>query len=276
MDDALTEGVSPSAQGVKGVKVVGARHAVPTPSYGHASGLQQPTTRLCGIGDEVVTMPRHPLALHQLRLLGGWLCLDFVNSIENRAGHTPEDFVTSYPDLVRWGRHAGVVSAEGAARLIALAARDEPGAREALADARALRDALHRVFLALARTREPDRADLERVQRAYTSALSRATLIRGEEHFDWDWPPDALDFARMLWPVADSAIALLTTGDPRRIKVCDNPYGCGWLFYDSSKNGSRRWCSMEGCGSQVKMRRQYARRKAEVGSRRSDVRWTNT
>jgi predicted RNA-binding Zn ribbon-like protein len=46
------------------------------------------------------------------------------------------------------------------------------------------------------------------------------------------------------------------------VKVCANPHGCGWLFYDSSKNGSRRWCSMEGCGSSIKNRRQYARRKA--------------
>jgi predicted RNA-binding Zn ribbon-like protein len=59
-----------------------------------------------------------------------------------------------------------------------------------------------------------------------------------------------------------SAVELLTTGDLRRIKVCENPYGCGWLFYDGSKNGSRRWCSMEECGGQSKARRQTARRRA--------------
>ena len=76
-------------------------------------------------------MTSERMALQDLRLLGGALCLDFVNSIENRAGHPPEDFLTSYPDLVRWGRHAGLITDATAARLIALAAADEPAAHEA-------------------------------------------------------------------------------------------------------------------------------------------------
>jgi predicted RNA-binding Zn ribbon-like protein len=51
---------------------------------------------------------------------------------------------------------------------------------------------------------------------------------------------------------------VLETGDPRHLEIHENPYGCGWLFYDGSENGSRRWCSMESCGNLVKMRRQYA------------------
>ncbi|MGH3132366.1 MAG: CGNR zinc finger domain-containing protein [Gaiellaceae bacterium] len=46
-----------------------------------------------------------------------------------------------------------------------------------------------------------------------------------------------------------------------RVKECPGAGDCGWLFYDTSRNGTRRWCSMEGCGSRVKMRRQYARRR---------------
>src|SRR4051812_3828911 len=208
------------------------------------------------------------MALKDLRLLGGALCLDFVNSIENRAGHPPEDFLTSYPDLVRWGRHAGLISDTTATRLIARAAADEPAALEALRQALVVRAALHRLFLAIATRREPDPADLEQLQRVYANALSGATLVLEGERFAWDWRPDAQRLDHLLWPVARSAIELLTTGDSRRIKVCENPYGCGWLFYDGSKNGSRRWCSMEGCGSQVKMRRQYAKRRAATGAQR--------
>ena len=94
--------------------------------------------------------------------------------------------------------------------------------------------------------------------------MSGATLVPADERFTWEWRPDEQRLDQLLWPVARSAVELLTTGDPRRIKVCENPYGCGWLFYDGSKNGSRRWCSMEGCGSQVKMRRQYAKRRASA------------
>jgi predicted RNA-binding Zn ribbon-like protein len=201
------------------------------------------------------------MALEDLRLLGGALCLDFVNSIENRAGHAPEDFLTSYPDLVRWGQHAGLIADTTTERLIALGAADEPAGREALRQALGLRAALHRLFLAIATRRDPDSADLDHLRRAYADAISSATLVREGERFAWDWRPDERRLDQLLWPMARSAVELLTTGDPRRIKVCENPYGCGWLFYDGSKNGSRRWCSMEGCGSQVKMRRQYTKRR---------------
>ncbi|MFD0480100.1 CGNR zinc finger domain-containing protein [Nonomuraea thailandensis] len=41
---------------------------------------------------------------------------------------------------------------------------------------------------------------------------------------------------------------------------------CGWLFLDTTRNGSRRWCSMAMCGSQVKSRRYYAAKTAHRGS----------
>ncbi|MGH2560333.1 MAG: CGNR zinc finger domain-containing protein [Thermomicrobiales bacterium] len=200
-------------------------------------------------------MTRQGTNLLQLRLLGGRLCLDFVNTIENRAGRTPEDFLTSYPDLVRWGRHAGLYTATA-----------EAEARAVLERAFALRDALYRVFHAIALSRDPERTDLDYLQRAYADAMSMATLTRGEEGFAWDWQPGGPHLDQLLWPIAHSAIDLLTTGNLHRIKVCANPHGCGWLFYDGSKNGSRRWCSMEGCGSQVKMRRLYAKRRATAST----------
>ena len=45
-----------------------------------------------------------------------------------------------------------------------------------------------------------------------------------------------------------------------RLKVCARE-SCRWAYYDSSRNRSGRWCSMAGCGNQVKMRRAYAARK---------------
>ncbi|MGH2615819.1 MAG: CGNR zinc finger domain-containing protein, partial [Thermomicrobiales bacterium] len=67
---------------------------------------------------------------------------------------------------------------------------------------------------------------------------------------------------RILWPVARSAVDLLMHGETSRMKECaEAAGGCSWLFYDTSKNASRRWCSMEGCGSSVKMQRYHARRR---------------
>ena len=65
-----------------------------------------------------------------------------------------------------------------------------------------------------------------------------------QDHVTWVWPDTDAALAEPLWHVAWSAAELLTTGDHRRIKVCPGlgipPVSCGWLFYDRSKNGSRR------------------------------------
>src|SRR5215216_5828763 len=157
-----------------------------------------------------MTSQQMALQVEDLRLLAGALCLDFVNSIENRTGHAPEDFLTSYPDLVRWGRHAGLIAEATATRLIARAATDEPAARKALHQALALREALHRLFFAIATRRDPDPADLEELRRAYVETMSAATLVPDDGRFIWHWQPDEQPLDQLLWPVARSAVELLT------------------------------------------------------------------
>jgi len=53
-----------------------------------------------------------------------------------------------------------------------------------------------------------------------------------------------------------AAVDLLRTGPLDRLKVCA---ACPWLFLDTSRNRSRRWCSMSDCGARLKMRRYRAR-----------------
>lgn len=79
----------------------------------------------------------------------------------------------------------------------------------------------------------------------------------------WTWREDDEALERVLWPVARSAVELAVSGRLDRVKQCPVPDGgCGWLFLDTTKNGIRRWCSMQGCGGRAKARRQYARRQA--------------
>ena len=82
----------------------------------------------------------------------------------------------------------------------------------------------------------------------------------------WVWP-DPLPLASVLWHIALSAGELLTSSELSLVKKCDGR-NCGWLFVDSSKNHSRRWCSMDVCGARAKMRTLYARTKASAGNSR--------
>lgn len=195
------------------------------------------------------------------RLLGGNLCLDFVNTIEGRIGPDPEEFLNNYPDLVHWGEHVNLLDTAQSSALLDEAEKSPVAAAACFETAIALREALHRIFLAQAHDGQPPQDDLELLKRAYLNALSHADLSQTADGYEWQWRAEELALERVLWYVAQAAIELLSSSDVERVKECPGAHDCGWLFFDASKNQSRRWCSMEGCGSRVKMRRQYAKKK---------------
>jgi predicted RNA-binding Zn ribbon-like protein len=192
------------------------------------------------------------VAPETIKLWGGTLSLDFANSVDwSPAGEQLEpvtDALRNPRELARWGRRLGVVSR----RLPAVG-------EEELEAARALRLVLHRIFSALAQGRRPRRADLDALARDHAAAADAARLgPAGEGAWRMDWP--AADPRRIRFAVAVDAVALLADeARLARVRRCPGPR-CGWLFLDTS--GRRRWCSMSTCGSRVKMRRLYERRRA--------------
>jgi predicted RNA-binding Zn ribbon-like protein len=198
-------------------------------------------------------------------LVAGELCLDFANTVEPRVasyhGGHPREYLASYVDLVEWCRHAGIMGGDGADRLLAEAGRQPDMARYIFEKAIGVREAIYRSFLAIASKKQPVRRDLDLLHTIYAQAIASARLATTDAGFDlvWSVPGDRLDYP--LWPIARSAVELLMHGDPHRIKDClTGGDGCGWLFYDTSKNNSRRWCSMRGCGNPAKERRRASRR----------------
>jgi predicted RNA-binding Zn ribbon-like protein len=199
------------------------------------------------------------------KLYGGRLCLDFANTVEPRNAQPQRDNLRGYPDLVAWARHAGAIGDATAARLLKEAAAHPVAARTSLAEAIGLREATYRAFAAIAHGGIPDAADLRVLQRAYAEAMAHASLLSGPVRFDWTWDDQAVELDRAWWPMARSAVELATAGPLDRVKQCAGSSGCGFLFFDTSKNRVRRWCSMDECGWQEKARLQTARRRAERG-----------
>ncbi|GIJ43394.1 hypothetical protein Val02_02800 [Virgisporangium aliadipatigenens] len=191
----------------------------------------------------------------RMRLVGGNLALDFVNTrVGPPDGPPDDDALTGYPELLAWAVHAGALTEAEAAPL-------HRGAGTAAAFARALRtrDHLDGTFRALAAGREPSAATLARLRDDGVDALRHASLARGDA-FVWSWREDRTT-GRPLRPVVHAALHLLTTGPLERIKGCA---GCSFLFLDESKNRSRRWCSMDDCGAAAKMRRYVAARRTRT------------
>jgi predicted RNA-binding Zn ribbon-like protein len=201
-----------------------------------------------------------------LELVGGRLCLDFVNTVSTRIETLHREYLTDYGELVAWSRHAGVLTDDEAKTLLCSAARQPNDASATLDYAIGLRETIYRVFSAIADRREPERADLAALNAVLRDTLARLEIVPLGDGFEWTWLSGEGDFDRMLWPIVRSAADLLTSGDLRQVRGCARE-GCDWLFVDLSKNHSRRWCSMNMCGSRVKARRYYRRRKRGKGER---------
>ncbi|MFM9368730.1 CGNR zinc finger domain-containing protein [Streptomyces sp. Da 82-17] len=71
---------------------------------------------------------------------------------------------------------------------------------------------------------------------------------------------------RALASIAVAWSELVVTGEAARLKRCAE-HACAWVFWDVSKNRSRRWCSMRVCGNRNKARRYAARQTATTTTR---------
>jgi predicted RNA-binding Zn ribbon-like protein len=193
----------------------------------------------------------------RMRLVGGNLALDFVNSRSGPpVGPPDDDVLAGYADLVAWAVYAGALTEAEAAAARRLARADPRGAESAFARALRTRDYLDEIFRPLAAGHDPAAPALARLRDDAADALGHARLEPGDA-YTWTWGDDhTLD--RPLRPVVHAAVRLLTTGPLDRIKGCG---GCRFLFHDESKNRSRRWCSMDDCGTAEKMRRYVAARR---------------
>jgi len=199
-----------------------------------------------------------------LNLVGGALCLDFVNTVDPR--HVPDrrEYLDSYPVLAAWGDQAGAIGTDQHGRLSEAAAGDPAEAGRVLDRAIRLREALYPLFSRAADGQPPAPGDLGVLQAELTRALSHLRVTWSPAGFAQEWESDSPALDRVLWPVSWSAAELLAHGPLDRIRECPGQGNCGWLFLDLSKNASRRWCDMRVCGNRAKARRHHAR--AQVGS----------
>jgi predicted RNA-binding Zn ribbon-like protein len=196
------------------------------------------------------------------KLIGGVLCLDFVNTVDPRHAAERHDYLSSYPALVAWACHAKVIGTAEGERLLVAASGAGAEARRVLDRAIGLREALYPVLAGAADWQPPARRDLDRVNGEVGAALGHRRVAWSAEGFAWDWELSEPALDRVLWPVALSAADLLAGGPLDRIRECPGGGNCGWLFLDISKNASRRWCDMRSCGNRAKVRRHYARNRA--------------
>jgi predicted RNA-binding Zn ribbon-like protein len=191
---------------------------------------------------------------------GGDLAIDFTNTVGSR-GASRDEHLNLYGDVLAWADARRALPRAELQRLAAEADQSPGRARDALAALVKLREGLYRVIGVAADGRAARPADLavvnDAVARVYRGAALAPHAGRLALTFDAAVDPHSLADP-IAAPIVRAAVALLTSDAAARVRRCADDE-CGWLFLDTTRSRTRRWCDMAVCGNRAKVRRFRAR-----------------
>jgi predicted RNA-binding Zn ribbon-like protein len=188
--------------------------------------------------------------------VGGALALDFLNTVDDARTPTPVERLAGFEDWLAWARTAGLPVERGAA---------PSGRRTAqfMRELHAFRDEWRDVLDAALAGRKEGAAALEAFNRHWRRANGARSIRATPAGHVHEWAAGTPGWQRAFHTVVLSAAELLTDR-ARLARVHECPAAdCGWVFLDTSRNASRRWCSMKTCGNLDKVRRFYARQRTD-------------
>lgn len=195
-----------------------------------------------------------------LELIGGQLCLDFANTF-TRTETLNHEYLHSYADLIDWSQHVRLLSVAEAEHLRQQAVQSPTEAAATFNRALALRETIYRLFAAAAQQQPPAAEEVTALNGLLAQAPGYVQIGVTDTGFVRQLIQNTTALDAMLWPIVWSAAELLTSPELRQVRQCARREGCDWLFVDTSKNSSRRWCSMNLCGSRAKAHRYYQRKR---------------
>ncbi len=208
--------------------------------------------------------PTEKTSPQPFELIADNVCLDFINTLDNRPSGQPTELLKRFSDVVRFCEQSGLLPHAEAARVIERSHGAPNAAEQTLRSARELREALFVVFMAVVECKKIPGDSLARVNGAIQYAAQHSRLAPAKSGFEWEFDPVASPerpFDPILWPIARAAAELLASGELALVRICSADT-CQWLFLDTSKNHHRRWCSMKICGNRAKAQKFYARKKS--------------
>ena len=187
------------------------------------------------------------------QLVAGHAVLDLVNTLDWRFRETgPEELLKEYDDLLRFAEQSNVLSARQARHLRRTAS--SRAGTHILQSTIELREALAQVFYDILEQRSASATSLKTLQAFFEQASNQQKLQWNNPAIEWTWSGSEDEPALPLWTLSAAASHLLTSETMQRLRACDSP-DCHWLFLDTSKNHTRRWCDMKLCGNRMKARR---------------------
>ncbi|WP_010503121.1 CGNR zinc finger domain-containing protein [Paenibacillus elgii] len=175
---------------------------------------------------------------------------DFLNSMwrDWRGSGRSEDRLESPEWIGQWlSKHS-------------LTAPHLPSPQE-MVELKKLRDLLLRIVQACAAGSQPDPEDLGELNRVMANGPVVRQIVRTDERYRLDCVPTLFGWTQIGAEIAASFAQTLADKDPARMRICSNP-DCLWVYYDDTRNRSKRYCDDKLCGNLMKVRRFRARKKA--------------
>ena len=200
-------------------------------------------------------------------LSGGHPALDLVNTLDWRFRESgPEELLNNYGDLVAFAEQTGLLSAADARKLMRNVPENK--AAKVVEAVRELRESAAEVLYAAVDGTRPSAAALRRVEACFSEAKEHQELRWNGEKLDWTLRHAASLPGSPLWLLSLSTAAFMTSEQMHLVRGCGNAE-CRWLFVDTSKNHTRRWCNMKICGNRMKARRFKAQLRTEAAQHKA-------
>jgi predicted RNA-binding Zn ribbon-like protein len=195
------------------------------------------------------------------QLIAGDPALDLVNTLDWRFRESgPEELMTSYDDLLDFTEQNGMLTTRQVK--ILRRATNSYAANHVVEEIRGLREALSDLLYSGLDSVHSSAASLKTLERLFREAREQARLVRDGAKLKWDWASAETKPEFPLWLLTRAASRLLLSENVEKVRACASPE-CRWLFLDTSKNHTRRWCDMKLCGNRMKARRFKASRAAD-------------
>jgi len=209
-----------------------------------------------------------PAAAPPFDLSGGHPALDLVNTLDHRFGDEARvELLPDYDALLRFAQQTGLLDPRQV-RLLRKSVKPQAAAR-ALRSVRELREAMAAAFYGNVESRPPPAADIRTLERHFLASerhrelhWQEAAARNGQPAMAWQWGRFEKEAELPVWILAERARQLMLSDAMERVRACGADT-CRWLFLDTSKNHTRRWCNMKVCGNRMKARRFQARRGAK-------------
>jgi len=186
--------------------------------------------------------------------VGNQLALDFLNTRPVQNGE-PQELLPDVSALLRWFRAAELLSSP---EFVTLQQQwdNSPRARRTMEEIRKLREELRREVVAWEAGGKLHRTTIEKLNGLLAIHPMLARIIETDNRPRIDLSFEVRQPEDLFAPLAHSAAKLFTEADRSRVRQCGE---CVLHFLDTSKKGTRRWCSMQLCGNRLKVAA-YARR----------------